>query len=319
MSQSQDDYVLWHKKSPRLKDSHDTEPADPDTPDHSARRGMPLVPDSVKRDHLPEPLRAEKSGAVTVAEAGELYLRVQRSNWENDALTSKYERHKSETYPRILEADRHFQMQFEGLTTAILTRRLSPVDDNGNWLTPWECNEMLHGGGVHRSVRNALSYQLDTFDFEWLAVTAPTRSAGTPHEHIHLWIDDPDDEVMADYLKPALDKHLKYCANAYERHHRYRADGTGEAITVQHDPELIESVPDEFFSITENSQTYAETGTVPPNTAGAQYLASQLAHLPIGDYYNNRRENPPQTLFEGAALAWASPYNWFRAGGGVPS
>jgi len=55
------------------------------------------------------------------------------------------------------------------------------------------------------------------------------------------------------------------------------------------------------------------------NTAGAQYLASQLAHLPLADRYAGDRDDPPQALFEGAALAWASPRNWFRASRGVPS
>ena len=295
MSQSPDAQL----SSSRQLAQADTEPADPDACDHPARRGLPLAPDSVKSERLPEPFRTYKGAAVTVAEAGETYLKVQRSNWNSEDYTSKYERHLFETYPRILEADRHFQMQYDGLTTVMLTRRLSPLDDAGNWLTPWACNEMLHGGGVHRSVRDTLGYHLGDFEFEWVAVTAPTRSAGTPHEHIYLWIDDPDDRVETGHIEPALDKHLKYCANAYEKHHRHRADGTDGAITVQQDPAVI--------------------GTVPPNTAGAQYLASQLAHLPVGDYYNPEKETPPQALFEGAALAWASPRDWFRASRGVPA
>ncbi|WP_166377245.1 hypothetical protein [Halorubrum sp. BOL3-1] len=256
---------------------------------------------------------------MSVEEAGETYLKVQRSNWQDETLTSKYERHKSRTYPQILEADRHFREKYGGLTTVMLSRRLSPIDDTDSWLTPWECNEMLHGGGIHRSVRNALNYHLDSFKFEWIAVTAPTRSAGTPHEHIYLWIDDPNNEITTEHMSPALNKHLKYCANAEEKHHQYRTDGTGGALTVQHSPDLIDSVPAEFFSITENSPTYDKTGKVLHNTQGAQYLASQLAHLPVGDYYNVQRENPPQALFEGAALAWISQYNWFRSSGGVPS
>lgn len=314
MSRSRDDYVPNNQPTPRLTESHDSEPADPDNPDHDTRRGLPLAPDSVKIDCLPKPLRADNGRAVSVKEAGEAYLRVQRSNWNDDTFTSKYERHKFETYRRILDADRQFQAKYDDLTAVMLTRRLSPLDDNDNWLTPWECNEMLHGGGVHRSVWRALRYQLEGFDYEWLAVTAPTRSAGTPHEHIYLWIADPYNDVTTDHIVPARDKHLKHCTNAHEKHHEYRADGTDGAITVQHDPDL-------------RKQSHANVaeqvirGNTPPrsNTLGAQYLASQLAHLPLADYYDGQRDNPPQALFEGAALAWASPYNWFRASGGVPS
>jgi hypothetical protein len=319
MSQSQDDYAPKNQNTAQLDSGHDTEPADPDNPDHPTRRGLPLAPSSVKPNSLPDPFVSEKGEVVSVAEAGEMYQRVQLSNLDESTLTSKYERHKCEIYPRILEADRHFRAKFNDVTTAMLTRRLSPLDDADRWLTPWECNEMLHGGKVHRSVRRALNYQLDAFSFEWVAVTAPTRSAGTPHEHIYIWIDDSDNSITIDNIFPARAKHLKHCTNAYEKHHRYRADGTGGAITLQHDPEIIDHVPNEFFSIAENSRTYTETGKVLPNTRGAQYLASQLAHLPLGDYYAKDRQDPPQALFEGAALAWASPYNWFRASNGVPS
>lgn len=319
MSLCRDDYAPTNENPTQFEDSNNSEPADPDIPDHSARRGLPLAPDSVKLNRLPEPFVTDKGEVMSVAEAGETYLKVQRSNWNDNALTSKYERHRFKLYPQILEADRHFRMKYDDVTTAMVTRRLSPLDSSDRWLTPWECNEMLHGGTVHRSVRNALDYELGTLEYEWLAVTAPTRSAGTPHEHIYLWIDDPDNEVTTDTLRSALDKHIKHCTNAHEKHHRYRTDGTSGAITVQHDPALIDTVPDEFFNITENSQTYAETGRVLHNTRGAQYLASQLAHLPIGDLYAEDRDNPEEALFEGAALAWASPYNWFRTSGGVPA
>jgi len=314
MSRSRDDYAPNNQTTARLAENHDSEPADPDNPDHDARRGLPLAPDSVKTDRLPKPFRADNGGAVSVQEAGEAYLRVQRSNWNDDTLTSKYERHRFETYRRILDADRQFQAKYDGLTAVMLTRRLSPLDDDNNWLTPWECNEMLHGGSVHRSVWCALRYQLEGFEFEWLAVTAPTRSAGTPHEHIYFWIDDPSNDVTTDHIAPALDKHLKYCINAHERHHQYRADGTDGAIRVQHDPDLRKQSHD-------NVAEQVIRGNTPPrsNTLGAQYLASQLAHLPLADYYEQKRPTPPRALFEGAALAWASPYNWFRASGGVPS
>jgi len=216
-------------------------------------------------------------------------------------------------YPRILEADRYFQTHFEGLTTAMVTRRLSPLNESGGWLTPWECNEMLHGGAVHRSVREAINYQLEDFTFEWLAVTAPTRSAGTPHEHIYLWIEDPSDDVAVDHLKPGLEKHLKHCVNAYQKNHQYQAGGTDGAITVENNPPIIKEHPDKIEEIIKKTNTGLE-----PNTKGAQYLASQLAHLPLADFYSEKHETPPDVLFEGAALAWASPYNWFRASRGIP-
>ncbi|WP_436935929.1 hypothetical protein [Halovenus marina] len=248
-----------------------------------------------------------------MADAIETYLRTQWHNWKERDDPSKYERHRFETYPRIHKADRLLQERYAGnLTTAMLTRRLSPTDERDNWMTPWECNEMLHGGQIHRSVNRALRYHLGEFEFVWVAVTAPTRSTGTPHEHIYLWVDDPENEFTVDHLKPALEKHLNYCDNAYRKHHRHRPDGTDGAITVYHSPPLIGDKPEKLMDILEDETPNR------PSTTGAQYLASQLAHLPVRDYYETERENPPKTLFEGAALAWASPYNWLRTGEGFP-
>ena len=288
-----------------------TEPGDPSAPKHETRRELPLAPSSVKAERIPTPL-TNGGQVLSVAEAGETYLRTQRASWNSETRTSKYERHRFHVYPRILEADRHFQRCFENMTTAMLSRRLSPLDESDNWLTPWECNEMLHGGTIHRSTRESLDYHLAKFTYEWVAVTAPTRSAGTPHEHIYLWVDDPEDKVTTDHLTPSLDKHLKYCANAYQKHHRYGPDGTQGAITVDHSPRIVKEPPEKLSQILEASSPH-------PNTAGAQYLASQLAHLPLGDFYSENHDDPPQALFEGAALAWASPRNWFRASKGVPA
>ncbi len=303
MSRTQDDYAVTPQKQP-------PEPADPSTPDHAARRALPLAPPSVKSDRLPDPL-TDGERPVTVDETRETYLRIERDARTTEGRTSKRARHLRR-YAQLLESDRELQERYDRPTTVMLTRRLSPLDDSGEWLTPWECDTMLHGGSVRKSVRRCLNYQLGEYDFEYAAVTAPTRSAGTPHEHIYLWIDDPDDAVGVDSIAPALDKHLSNCANASERHHRFRTDGSGGAIRVEHAPPVRGDAPERFSEIREWSETEPR-----PVTQGAQYLASQLAHLPVGDVDNPAEPNPPDALLEGAALAWASPNRWFRASGGV--
>jgi len=249
-----------------------------------------------------------------VVEARETYLKIEWDAWNTEGHTSKHMRHRKQLYPRLLEADRQLQERYNGLTTAMLTRRLSPLDDHGEWLTPWECIGMLHGGTVRRRVRRCLNRKIQQ-PFEWVAVTAPTESEGTPHEHIYLWIDDPKDRVGVEDLAPALEKHLDGCANAYERHHEYEPDGSDGAIRVEHSPPLTGTIPEKFFQIQETTEAEPR-----PNTSGAFYLARQLAHLPVGDYYNSEKLDPPDALLDGAALAWASgdTYRWFRTSHGVP-
>jgi len=305
--------------------SLDSEPADPEDPDHSARRNTPLIPSSVPLDTLPEPLTEDENGnrrRPAVSEARTTYMKIHRHLWNKDGRTSGYERHRYEVYPRLLEADRRFRYEYQGLTTVLLTRRLSPLDDCGDWLTPWECDQMLHEGTegkIQESIRRALSYHLDQFEFEWVGVTAPTETAGTPHEHIYLWIEDPANQVEVGDITPALEKHVKRCENAESEDHPWDSNADEGAIIIHHSPPLVESPPEKFFDIKEESQVYADAGIVLPNTAGAQYLASQLAHLPLGDYYNQSKDDPSPPLLAGGALAWASPHHWFRPSSGFPT
>ena len=122
----------------------------------------------------------------------------------------------------------------------------------------------------------------------------------------------PGSSTTTEHFATGLDKHLKHCVNAYQKHHQYRTDGSGGAITVQHPPDVVDEYPDKLDNILEESTPH-------PNTTGAQYLASQLAHLPVGDFYDGTKDNPTEALLEGAALSWASPRNWFRTSRGVPA
>ena len=278
-------------------DPYDTEPADPSRLDHNVRLQLPLIPDTVKASLLPDPLR-DGDRPLTVGEARDVYIPIERSWLNTDYKKSKHRGHKKhywgvhEVERRILE----YLSEPDDLTTVMFTRRLSPLDEYDNLLTLWECDEMLNGGCIRRSVREALNYHLGDFEFWWFAVTAPTRSAATPHEHQYIWIDDPENEITTDHIAPALGKHLKHCPNAYERHHQYRRDGSDGAITVHHSPEIRSN----------------------GNTEGVTYVASQLAYLPIADLVDSSKDDPADQLFEGAALAWArgDVANWFRSSSG---
>ena len=275
-----------------------------------------LTPSSVDIEDLPDPLH-DGTRSLTVDEARETYLQIERASWKSGKRTSKYMRHRKSLYPRILEADRRFQEQYKGLTTVKLTRGLSPFDESGERLTPWELDAMLNGGTIRRSVRENINYHLSEkrdFDFESVGVTSVTQISGAPREYIYLWIDDPDNEVAADWLYPAFEKHIDRCANAFEEDHAYQDNGSAGVITVRHSPSLTSHSKADFWKIQENSKEPSY-----PNTAGAKFVACQLVHLPVGDYNNSNRSNPSDTLLDGGALAWASPYRWFRASGGVPN
>ena len=283
---------------------------------HQDRQELPLIPSSVDISRLPEPLR-DDGRALTAEEAQKTYLKITRDAWKTEGRTSKHTAHRKGIYPRILEADRSFQERYAGLTTAKISRDLSPYDASGDRMTLWELDQILNGGSVRQKVRSSLDYQLSQkcgFEYEWVAVTSVTRTTGTPQEHIYIWIDDPKDDVSKMSLFPAHQKHIERCDREYSEAHEISQERKYGSITLEHSPSVVDHLPEKFFEIREESETEAR-----PVTKGAQFVASKLIHLHIGDYVDSEQKDPPEALLEGAALAWASPYKWFRASSGVPS
>jgi hypothetical protein len=298
------------------------EPADPLPAliDSERRRETRIAPPSVRASRLPSPLVEEAENGeerpMTVAGAAKTYLKVQRTVWQRDDLTSTYDRAIG-TYAGILDTDRQLRDAYNGLTTALVTRRLSPLDDSGEWLEPLAIERQLHDEAARRSFTRAIRYQLRDYDYQYVGVTAATTTAATPHEHVLIWIDDPDDVVGVEHFRPAIEKHVEKVHNAYDEDHPIQADGRGGAVTIYHDPPLVDHVPDAideaFDRVRKHSDAVDDDATaIPANTAGAQYVASQLPHLVVGDVYDGTRD-VDDVRIDGGAIAWASTHNWIRS------
>jgi hypothetical protein len=244
---------------------------------------------------------------MTVQEAAEVYVRYQQSAWNSTNRTSKYEKDIA-TYGSLLGADRELRLQYDDLTTVLLSRRLSPISDE-EWITPFEIDERLHGGRANVSVTRSLKYHLREFEYEYVGVTATTDSAATPHEHIYIWIDNPENTITTSDFKAPIDLHIKHTEATLENHRE------GEAITVEHDPPLVDAEPERVDHIKEKSVT-ADGGSLLPNTQGAQYLASQLPHLSLAGRFNNT-DTIEQVQIDGGAIAWATPHKWLRSSKGI--
>lgn len=262
----------------------------------------------------------EQAQAVSVERAREINRVYQHAKWIAENRTSGYERHRSQLYPRILSADRYFRSKWEGLTTAMMTRRIEAANEDGEYDDPYTLDAVLHTPGVKDKMRKSLNYGLRGFDFERVRVTAPTESAATPHEHWYLWIHDPEDEVTVEQIKPALDKHIKYVPAASYDNGQHPVDPEGQegAITVKHQPPLVDQEPDKAEAIRDACEKMDNTDGRIRNTQGAQYLATQLAHNELGKAFGEMEDEPLGTLLEGSAIASATPSQWFAASQGVP-
>jgi len=329
--------------------NHDSEPADPPTKtaDHEARRQTRLSP--ATNPDIPkfliecgdrcgscpdfcDPLcekdieglanfyaanYCDSPRSMTVERAREAYIRYERASQKDSNRTATHERVRHKTYPKILNADRYFRAQYNDLTTVMLTRRVSPLDANDEWLYPIQLDMMINNKLLLKKVRKAANYQLRDFDFNYVRVTATTESAATPHEHRYFWIDDPENEISVEHFTSALQKHIDMWANARQEDHPYDLNGDEGAITVRHDPPLVDQEPDKVQEVRIGSNRLDGIECSLKNTQGAQYLASQLPHMAMWNKFDSD-EDPKDTLLEGAAIAKATQSKWFGASNGVP-
>ena len=318
------------------------EPADPPNPDHEKRRKTRLAPDSCI-DEVPKPLIecgcghcpsgadpladndngqsaaeiCECPRAVTVGKAKKIYIVYDRKKWKQSDKTSKYEEEKK-NYAKILEADRDLIEEFEGLTTVLFTIRIRPRNSNKEWINPFDLLYFLFCLNSQSRIRKSIRYQLKKvkdIEYRYVSVVAPTESAATPHVHWYIWAHDPDDEITTEDFAPALDKHLQSCSLAYEEDHGYADDGSDGAISIRHDPPMTDQSPEKESDIDTPNGRYEEVDGY--QTQGAQYLASQLTYLPLGDFFDSAKSDPEETLLEGAAIKWMSSYNWFNSSQGL--
>jgi hypothetical protein len=314
----------------------DTEPADPENINHALRSSIQIAPTS-EVENLPkvfvacgcgncpdlvDPLydvggdirndfwaieECDSPQPITIGQARQVYIAYQRSAAQSSDREPKYKHHQYQTYPRIIAGDRHFRKQFDGLTTVLLTRRLRPKNEDGDWISPYQLDATLHDNHLMKRTREILDYQLRRkagLEFEYCRVTAPTKTAATPHEHRYLWIDDPNNEVCIEHIRPALEEHLEY-PGAYREDHPFDSEGHDGAITIRHTPPVVDETEAREYVIL--------------HTLAAQYLASQLSHLPLRDKFDPKEDDPQPTLLEGGAIDWATPSRWFGASNGVPT
>lgn len=277
-------------------------------------RERQLFPEDFDATQLDDPLVDDDGEPLSLSEAADTYLRLVQYNRNRDDHTSRYETAKEYHYPRILDADRYFQDSFEGLTTCLITRSVISPDEAADQHTLWELNEMLNGAGIRRSVREALDYHLDAFEFEWVAVTTPESRLGAPRELIYLWVNDPDDEISVGDLEPALERHVERCPAADWEAHEYSDDGTDGAIQFQHDPEHASQEPEQYVSI------FGATDHTPnPPTTGALHVATNLPDLVVGNLSDGDSSDAEPALIQGAALGYVVSQDWVRFSSGVPA
>jgi len=278
---------------------------------------------------------------MTIERAAEAYLVYQLASRDSAERTSRFEAIRNQ-HGLLMDAERDLLTEWgDDVTTVLLSRRLSPiarelgpssegagVDDyvpshgksvdeglesdetDRRWIPPIKLDNRLHDSW--RNVYDALKYHLQEFEWEYVAVTAPTESAATPHQHIYLWIRDPEDEVSVDHVCPAIDSHVRNTKGTRSEDHPVEA-GESDAAVVQHDPPRVDANDERDLYI------YRQRGekAFRQNTAGFAYVMNQRPHWVLKQVLDGESDvGVGDVAVDGAAVAWASPNKWFSSSDG---
>ncbi|AXG08616.1 hypothetical protein DU484_01400 [Haloplanus rubicundus] len=247
---------------------------------------------------------------MTLKRAREAYLVYQVSSYNSDDRTSALERTRVK-HGKLLGAERDTFQQFEDVTQIFLSLRLSPIGRSGRWLEPVKLDNRLHDSWGN--VRDVLDYHLRDYDSEYVAITATTVSAATPHRHVLVYVDDPDDEVAVEVAQAAVDSHVRNTDGAFAEDHPVEP-GERDAGMVLHDPPRADEVSEDTWLYVLDQRGRE---AFPMTAATMQYVANQRPHWSLAPFCEDGKTGDPQSIkLEGGAIAWATPHNWLTSSRG---
>lgn len=334
------DVLLQKRPSPEVVSA--AEPADPERVDHTARRQTRLAPPSFDVNRLPwvfvecgcgecspavDPLAGEsevwrdKLRAVdvcdsplplTVERAAEVYLRYQKAAY-NRGQSCGFKRTKKQ-HGCLMGAERDVLKKYEQPSVIFLSLRLSPIEDVEGvrrWVEPIRLDNRLHDSWSN--VYGTMNYQLRDFDYEFIRVTTGTRSAATPHMHVQILVDDPENAVTVGMAQSMVDSYVRNTKGAYSEDHPVEK-GESDAGLVFHDPPRVDYDDERDLQLLK-----ARDGDgFPMNTVTTKYMANQRPHWVLGNVYDGESDvNADSVLVDGAAISWAVTNDWLGSSNGI--
>ena len=321
----------------------DSEAGDPDTDsiDHQSRRSTRLVHSSFDTHQLPKPLvecgcsectesvdpLADESHVfrdvssakescpqprpMTVERAAEAYAVYQKASLNAPDRTSELERTRNR-HGRLLGGDIELRYRMDNPTLIFLSLRVSPIlIQNGRrqWIHPVTLDSRI--ADSWENTRSTLSYHLKDYWYEYVWITATTSSAATPHRHILVYVDDPDDDIGIEVPRAAVSSFWENTQGAEHGFHTVEPD-TSDAGIIFHE------VPRAEESFKSHPVKYDPTAWAKPSVP-IYYMANQQPHWELKNLYDGTTDvSVNSTPIEGAAIAWCSPNKWFDSSNGFP-
>lgn len=324
----------------------DNEPADPSYINHTQRRKTRLAEPSFKISRIPNPLVecgcnccpdiadplagdspfrdtyaatvCDSPRPLTLERARTVYLKYKRKEMNRSDMTSPLDRLRG-LYGNVLDAERQLMDEMESPSLIFLSLRQSPIrEQNGEreWIKPLRlCSEL---NKPWSNVRRTLQRKLSGFPrWEYVTVTGYTRSAGTPHMHVLVYVEDKSDDLSIDVVDSAVDSYVRGNDYASKKHHPV-VDGESDAGIVVHSvPRKDDHIPDSSYK---KALEYRDYQSFAPTSNFLLYMLSQLPHWVLSHIWDsNSNIHDDSTLVDGAVISWASTYDDFSSSRGFPT
>jgi hypothetical protein len=145
-------------------------------------------------------------------------------------------------YAKLKDLERGIEREYEGLTTAMLTLTASHENANGNPRCPADHMRSIAEGW--NAARKQLHQVLSDRTWEYARVWEP-HADGYGHLHIAVFVEEADDELMAERFRPVMESHVRSCDSAGWDAHRPGSN----AVSVNDDVNNLGSYISEYIGI----------------------------------------------------------------------
>jgi len=299
----------------------ETEPADPRLINHTKRREKRIAEPTFDCDRLPNPLVEHTDNGrlpMRLKDARDVYLKVSKHNINSDDNTSRLEKLRNR-YGRVMGAERKLIGKLDNPSMIFLSLRQSPIQTvNGyrEWIEPVRLRSQLNK--PWRNIIEMLRRKLREFPrYEYVRTTGYTETAATPHYHVMIYIEDPDDELHPDVAESLVDCYVRGNEYASAENHPVEMHERDAAIPIHDIAYVDDNVSDSIYlSVLQDDddiQIHSE------NSSFLAYMMNQMPDWCLSKIWDGSSDVDNDSIMADAgAISWASPFNDYTSSRGFP-
>jgi hypothetical protein len=185
------------------------------------------------RDWMQSPIY--QSGHIEIESDDGEKAYIEPENRFQQSYAAKY-------YARLKTFERGVQRIFDDLTVVMLT--LGATNENANGDRRCPAGQMREIEDGRKTARKQLYHILDGFEWVHCRMWEPHQS-GYGHQHVAVFVDDPDDELEDSDFAPFMDSYVSNTPGAGSEAH----DPSGDAVSVNHGVSDVGSYIAEYLGL----------------------------------------------------------------------